>query len=203
MTQIVPTLGANIPQRGTPWSRAFWTNLVRLQGWKVVGEVPNIPKAVMIGAPHTSNQDGVIGLQIVLAMGLEIHLMAKNSLYRPPLRAVMDWLKLMPIDRTTSHGLVEQMCDAFATHDQFWLGLAPEGTRDSSETWKSGFYRIADAAKVPIGLVGFDFKNKQVKFLGRFEPTGDFDADLPKILAFYKNTSPANPERLSKPLRML
>ncbi|WP_410210787.1 1-acyl-sn-glycerol-3-phosphate acyltransferase [Aquirhabdus sp.] len=203
MTQIVPVLGENIPQRGTVWSRQFWTNLVRLQGWKVLGEVPNIPKAVMIGAPHTSNQDGVIGLQMVLAMGLEIHLMAKNSLYRPPFRAAMNWLKMMPIDRTSSHGLVEQMCHAFDSHDKFWLGLAPEGTRDSSETWKSGFYRIAYAAKVPIVMVGFDFKNKNVKFLGCFEPSGDFDADLPKILAFYKNTSPANPERLSKPLRML
>jgi 1-acyl-sn-glycerol-3-phosphate acyltransferase len=136
-------------------------------------------------------------------MGLELHVMGKNSLYRPPFRAVMDWLKLMPVDRTSSHGLVEQMSHAFASHDKFWLGLAPEGTRDSAETWKSGFYRIAYAAQVPIVMAGFDYKNKNAIILGVFEPTGDFDADLPKILAFYKNTSPANPERLSKPLRML
>jgi len=198
-----PRLGANVPQRGFSYSRPFWKKVVQVQGWTVIGEVPNIPKAVLIGAPHTSNFDAVIGVQVLVALGLELHIMAKSELYRPPFRPLLDWIKMIPVDRRSAQGLVDQMRDVFHKRAKFWLGIAPEGTRDSAETWKSGFYRIACAVNVPIVMVGFDYSNKAVIFLGVFEPTGDFDADLPKILAFYKGLKGGNPDQLSLPLRNL
>ncbi len=199
----LPILGENVPQRASSKGRAFWEKVTRLQGWRMLGDIPNIPKAVVIGAPHTSNMDGVYGIEFALGLGLDVSIMVKDELYRPPFRAMLDWVNAVPVHRASATGLVEQMCDSFNKRDKFWLFIAPEGTRKSAPCWKGGFYRIAVAAQVPIVLLGFDYEQKAFIFLGVFEPTGDFEADLPKILAFYKGLKGGNPDSLSLPLRNL
>lgn len=198
-----PVLGANVPRRESSKSRLFWEKVTRLQGWRVLGDIPNIPKAVVIGAPHTSNMDGVYGIEFALALGLEVSVMVKDELYRPPLRGLLDWINAVPVHRASATGLVEQMCKAFSTRDKFWLFIAPEGTRKSATSWKSGFYRIAVAAQVPIVLLGFDYEQKAFVFKGVFEPSGDFDADLPKILEFYRGLKGGSPKNLSLTLKNL
>ncbi len=199
----LPTLGANIPQRASTKGRLFWENMIRLQGWRVLGEIPNISKAVVIGAPHTSNMDGVYGIEFALALGLEVSIMVKEELYRPPLRGLLDWVNAVPVNRASATGLVEQMCEEFIKRDKFWLFIAPEGTRKAATSWKKGFYHIAFAAQVPIVMLGFDYERQAEVFLGVFEPTGDYEADLPKILAFYKGLKGGSPENLSLQLRNL
>jgi len=196
-----PQLGNQVPQRSSSTSRLFWQKVTQLQGWQVLGEIPNIPHAVLIAAPHTTNMDGILGIQLALALGLDVSIMFKEELYRAPLRGLWDWGNAIPVNRASATGLVEQMCEIFKQRDKFWLAIAPEGTRKSATTWKRGFYHIAVAAQVPIVMVGFDYAKKAVIFLGLFEPTGDFDADLPKILAFYKGLTAGNPDNLSLPLR--
>lgn len=198
-----PVLGANVPRRESSKGRLFWEKVTRLQGWRVLGDIPNIPKAVVIGAPHTSNMDGVYGIEFALALGLEVSVMVKDELYRPPLRGLLDWINAVPVHRASATGLVEQMCEAFSTRDKFWLFIAPEGTRKSATSWKSGFYRIAVAAQVPIVLLGFDYEQKAFVFKGVFEPSGDFDADLPKILEFYRGLKGGSPKNLSLTLKNL
>lgn len=199
----LPLLGEHVPRRASAKGRLFWGKMIRRQGWRVLGDVPNIPKAVMIGAPHTSNMDGIYGIEIALALGLDVSIMVKEELYRPPLRGLFNWVNAIAVHRASATGLVEQMCDVFNKRDKFWLFIAPEGTRKSSSSWKSGFYRIAVAAQVPIVMLGFDYDQQAIIFLGMFEPTGDFDADLPKLLAFYRGLKGANPNNLSLPLRNL
>lgn len=199
----LPRLGANVPQRTYSTSRLFWEKVTQLQGWRVLGEIPNIPKAVVIGAPHTSNMDGIYGIEFALALGLDVSIMVKEELYRPPLRALFDWVNAVPVHRGCATGLVEHMCEVFKERDKFWLFIAPEGTRKSASSWKSGFYRIAVAAQVPIVMLGFDYEHRAEVFLGVFEPTGDFDADLPKILEFYRGFKGGNPDHLSAPLKNL
>lgn len=199
----LPVLGDNVPQRSFSQSRLLWRGLLRLQGWKVLGVVPNIPKAILIGAPHTSNMDGVYGIEFALALGLEVSVMVKDELYRPPFRAMLDWVNAVPVHRASATGLVEQMCDTFNKRDKFWLFIAPEGTRKSAPSWKGGFYRIAVAAQVPIVMIGFNYEQQAFVFFGVFEPTGDFEADLPKILEFYKGLKGGSPDNLSLPLRNL
>lgn len=199
----LPVLGEHVPRRASPRGRLFWGKVTRLQGWRVLGEIPNIPKAVVIGAPHTSNLDGVYGIEFALALGLEVSIMVKEELYRLPFRAMLDWVNAVPVHRASATGLVEQMCETFQKRDKFWLFIAPEGTRKSAKSWKSGFYRIAVAAKVPLVLVGFDYEQQAAVFLGTFQPTGDFEADLPKILEFYRGLKGGNPDNLSLPLKNL
>lgn len=198
-----PVLGVNVPRRESSKGRLFWEKVTRLQGWRVLGEIPNIPKAVVIGAPHTSNMDGVYGIEFALALGLEVSVMVKDELYRPPLRGLLDWINAVPVHRASATGLVEQMCEAFNKRDKFWLFIAPEGTRKSATSWKSGFYRIAVAAQVPIVLLAFDYEQKAFVFRGVIEPTGDFDADLPQILEFYRGLKGGSPKNLSLTLKNL
>ena len=199
----LPILGENIPRRASSRGRSFFKKMTQLQGWRVLGDIPNIPKAVVIGAPHTSPMDSVYGIELALALGLEVSIMVKEELYHPPFRALLDWVNAVPVHRASATGLVNQMCDAFHKRDKFWLFIAPEGTRKSALSWKSGFYRIAVAAHVPIVMVAFDYDQKAAVFFGVFEPTGDFDADLPRILQYYRGIKGGNPNNLSLPLKNL
>lgn len=199
--QFLPVVPPLVPRRGTPMSRAFWTTVLKMEGWRVEGEIPNIAKAVLIAAPHTSNYDGVYGFTAALALGLEIKAMAKDTLFKPPFKPILNWLNIIPVHRSSPEGIVDQMKAEFDRHEALWIGIAPEGTRSAAEKWKSGFYRMAVGANVPIIMGGFDYPSKTIHFLGVFHPTGDYEKDLETILAIYRRLTPCHPEMLSHPLR--
>lgn len=176
----------------------FW-----LGGWKAYGELPDVPKAVIIAAPHTSNWDGIWGLIYKVAVDVDIRFFAKASLFWFPLGSILRGLGGIPLDRTKAASSVQLAVDLFAESEQFYFALAPEGTRARREYWKSGFYRIAEAAKVPVYLGVIDYGNKRIGVGDRLDLSGDRDADLKKCADFYdgilgkrpENTTPA---RLAK-----
>ncbi|MDF1780534.1 MAG: lysophospholipid acyltransferase family protein [Alcanivoracaceae bacterium] len=194
-------LGSEVPRRGNKFFQWLGEWVLGLMGWRVVGEFPNVRKAVVIGAPHTSNWDGVVGVSTVLALRLRISLMGKSSLFRGPFGPLLRWIGLIPIDRTSAAGIVEQSVEKFNEKDQLFLGIAPEGTRHGAPEWKTGFYRIALEAGVPIMLAMFDYENRILHLPLTFHPTGDMDADMERILHCYRGVQPKRPERLSGPLR--
>ncbi len=155
-------------------------------GWRVEGELPNREKMVAIVAPHTSNWDWWIGTAVTFAIRLRANYFAKHTLFKGPLGAFVRWRGGIPIDRTATEGVVEQMIEAFHTRDHLFLGLAPEGTRKKVHKWKTGFYHIALGAGVPIALSYFDYPNKVFGFGPAIQPTGDMEADLARIRAFYQ-----------------
>jgi 1-acyl-sn-glycerol-3-phosphate acyltransferase len=65
------------------------------------------------------------------------------------------------------------------------LALAPEGTRKGVSEWKSGFYRIAVMAGVPIMPVGFDYREHVVRLMPLFKASGNLEQDLPRIQALF------------------
>ncbi len=202
MRRTIP-LGPAVPRRGN-WLSCFLGWLVLLiMRWRVVGDMPNVPKAVVVVAPHTSNWDGVVALASIWGLRLRIAFMIKAEATRGPGGLLVRWLDGIGVDRSSAADVVPQTVAAFQSRDKLWLGLAPEGTRKSPESWKSGFYRMAVAAGVPLVMVGLDYGRRQTRILGLFQPTGDFEADLPQILAFYAGIQPGRPDRLSKPLREL
>jgi 1-acyl-sn-glycerol-3-phosphate acyltransferase len=89
---------------------------------------------------------------------------------------------------------VEQAIQAFREHDEFILVLSPEGTRKKVERWKMGFYHIALGAGVPIVLGALDYQNRRVVIGPTFQPTGDEQADLAAMLAFFRPYVPKKPE---------
>ncbi|MFD0725056.1 lysophospholipid acyltransferase family protein [Lysobacter brunescens] len=160
-------------------------SLLRLGGWRMAGSFPDIPKLVLIGAPHTSNWDGIWGMLVKVALGLDIRIFAKRELFWWPLGPILRGLGVIPVDRTAARGLIEQMLERFEREDRFWLGIAPEGTRKRVERWKPGFWKIASAAGVPVLPAYFHYPEKIIGIGEPFHLTGDMDADMARIRAWY------------------
>jgi 1-acyl-sn-glycerol-3-phosphate acyltransferase len=167
---------------------------LRLAGWRIEGATPKAERFVMIAAPHTSNWDLPMTLVVVFALRLKVHFLAKHTLFRPPFGFFLRWLGGIPVDRTKSNNLVEQIVDLYNSNDQLTIIVPPEGTRKKVRYWKSGFYHIAHGAKVPIALGFIDFKRKVAGLGGMFTPSGDFEADLPGIQSFYSGIVGKNPD---------
>ena len=147
-------------------------------GWRITGEMPNLPKLVVIVAPHTSNWDFVVGIAAKLALGLRVGFLGKDSLFVGPLGWVMRALGGRPVDRSSSHDVVKEMIREFALADRLVLGLAPEGTRKRVERWRTGFYHIAHGAAVPIVPVALNFGARAVQIREPFVTTGDVERDV-------------------------
>lgn len=204
MTINFPKLPDQVPHRGTEKSRAFFKNLYLAQGWRFEGEFPNIPKAVAIVSPHTSNFDGLYAFLAMLGIGLKVTIFGKDSLFKPPFNKLFEWIGVIPVHRDSPHGLTQQIIKIIQHTDQIWIALAPEGTRKKAEKIKSGFYHIAAGAHIPIVMFAFDYENKLIRCLGVLQPTGDYETDLAKIFSHYEgNFSPKNVEQLAKPLQKL
>jgi len=181
----VPTLPACMPSRGNLFSSSVSRALLSLAGWKIDGDFPNEPKLVCIVAPHTSNWDFIVGILAVFAIGIRVRFLAKDQLFKGALGRFMRWCGGMPVNREAPQGLVPQVAEAIEKSERIFLAITPAGTRSSTRPWKSGFYHIAVAARVPIFPVIFDGPNKAIRFLPAFEPTGNYEADLPRLLALY------------------
>ena len=180
-----PVLGDQIPLRGNALARAFGHAAVRLLGWRVEGELPNLPKFVVAVAPHTSNWDFVVGIAVMFALDLRIGFLGKHTLFRWPFGAVMRWMGGIPVDRASPHGVVGDSIAAFSQVDRRILAIAPEGTRRQVKQFKSGFLQIARGAKVPVLLASLDYEARAVRFGPTFTPGEDVEADRRRTEAFF------------------
>lgn len=196
-------LGDQVPRRGNRISKAVGAAMFRAIGWRVCGNFPNVPKAVMVVVPHTSNFDAYVALAATWAIGLDITMMVKHTLFVGPFKPLLYGLGFSPVNREDAKNIVAVSARKLRESDRLILGIAPEGTRHGAKEWKTGFMRIALEAGVPVIMTGFDYRRKEVIFLGRFDPTGDIEADVPKIIEKFKAVYPRLPERLSEPLKRI
>jgi 1-acyl-sn-glycerol-3-phosphate acyltransferase len=160
-------------------------SLLKLGGWRMEGSLPDVPKFVMIAAPHTSNWDLPVMLCLGFAFRTKLFWMGKDTLFRWPFGAIMRWLGGISIDRTRSHNLVAQSAELFRKEEGLVMVVPPEGTRQKVRYWKTGFYRIAESANVPIVLGFIDYRRKVGGIGPVVTPTGDIEADMETIRAFY------------------
>ena len=178
-------LGDAVPRRGNRLSAFLGRSVLGIRGWRFEGAVPNVPKAVVIVVPHTSNWDFIVGVAAVFAMGLRASFLGKHTLFKWPFGPLMRWLGGFPVDRRTTRGVVEETVNLFMSNDQMILGLSPEGTRSSVDRWRTGFYYVALEAKVPIIPVAFDYNRGVIRFGERFDPTGDIQDDFRVLELFF------------------
>ena len=180
-----------VPPQAPRFENRFWPwlmrGLLRLSGWRLLGELPNVPKLVIIGAPHSSYWDGVWGLMMKVALNIDVNIMIKREVMDSPLGIVLRPLGLIPIDRKAAINVVGQMKRRFAERERMWLGITPEGTRKAVAQWKSGFLRIAHAASVPILPVFIDYPSKTFTLGEPMHATGDMDADMLRIRALFRH----------------
>lgn len=173
-------------------------SLLRAAGWTVDIVPPDRPKGVIIVYPHTSNWDFVVGYLAQVAAGLRLQWIGKEALFRAPFGAVFRWLGGIPVRRGARAGLVTQLAEEYARRDRLWLALAPEGTRGRTDHWKSGFYQLALAAGVPVGLAVLDFARRRVELRTYLSLTGDAEADLARFREQYAGARGLYPEKMGE-----
>lgn len=198
---VCPSLGPQIPQSGNVLSRGLGRLVLRLLGWRVEGQFPDVPKMVLIGAPHTSNYDAVVAFAALLGMGLRASTMVKDSAFKGPVGGLLRALGAVPINRSSPKNVVQQTVEAFQTRERFVLLLAPEGTRTAAPSWKRGFYHVAQEAGVPIVPAAIDYQRKRIWLGPALLPSGQYERDLQTILDYFGSQSAArHPQRLSRPM---
>ena len=151
-------------------------------------------KFVLIGAPHTTNWDLPIALLCFWSVQIGITWVGKKQLFIGPFNYIFRSLGGIPVDRSVSTGFIEQIAQQFECQENMVLGLAPEGTRSRTDYWKTGFYYIALAAKVPICLGYIDFPSRTIGFGKMITPSGDINKDFEQIKHFYENKKGKYPE---------
>ncbi|HEY1015728.1 MAG TPA: lysophospholipid acyltransferase family protein [Herpetosiphonaceae bacterium] len=172
---------------------------LRLVGWRIEGQPPELKKFVVIGAPHTSNWDTAIMIAAGLYYGVRIHWLGKETLFKKPWGRLLMWLGGVPTRRGTNENAVDQAAAAFAGSESFVLVVAPEGTRGKASYWKTGFYYIAHAAQVPILFAYIDYRRKVVGVSPELlYPSGDIEADFAVIREFYSKVTPKFPAKMGQ-----
>ena len=182
-----PTLPPNAPAFGGKLSRAFGRLMMRIVGMKITGTVPDVPKAILIGTPHTSNWDLLLAMGMRYELGLKYSWMMKKEAFFFPFGGMFKRMGGIPIDRKAAKNAVSQIEDWFNTNDKAWIGITPEGTRSKVSGYKKGYLRIAYATGVPIYLVGVDSVSRTLVFDKAMELTGDIDVDNAQIFAFVRS----------------
>lgn len=177
------------------WLLACW-------GWRVdFNGLPGL-HGIFVVYPHTSNWDFVVAVMAKWSIGLQLQFWGKDSLFRfPVFGRWLRWIGGIPVDRSAPGGLVGQAIEAFSqaksSGTYFWLGLSPEGTRKKTPGWRSGFYKTAVQANVPVCLVQLDFAQRRVDVTHFLQLSGDESVDLDTIAAFFSKVQGCNPDNAS------
>lgn len=175
-----------MPRRGNRCTAWLSRATLALMGWRVAGALPDRPRLVLVGAPHTSNWDFVVALAAAFALGIELHWLGKHTLFIPPLGWLMRRLGGVPVDRRVQRGVVAQCAAALRSRERMLLAIAPEGTRRRVHHWKSGFYHIVREAGVPLCLCTLHSPRRLLTLGPLFTPGPDPDADLAAIRAHFR-----------------
>ncbi|NCP63246.1 MAG: acyltransferase [Paraglaciecola sp.] len=192
-----PELCPQIPRFGSKFSCWLGQKVLQIMGWKFQGEFPCHPKMIIAVAPHTSNVDFVIGLAVAFTLRLKITFFGKHSLFVPPFDRILRYWGGIPVERSKAHGVVDQMAEEMRNASQMILCLSPEGTRSRVEKWRTGFLYIAHKAQVPVCLVAFDYKKKQIELGPVLEIGDDVQRELNRIYRHFSTVHAKFPEQVA------
>jgi 1-acyl-sn-glycerol-3-phosphate acyltransferase len=183
------------------WGQRTSLRLLQLFGWRVRFKPLPGPHGIAVVYPHTSNWDFFIGLFGKWATGMEFSWLAKNSLFRGPMGPIMRYWGGVAVDRSAPQGATQRLAQTMLASEWMWVAITPEGTRSYRPYWKSGFYRLALAAKVPVLLVYLDYKTKVLSVVDTLELSGDEAADMAAIAKIYEGHEALYP-KLAAPIRL-
>lgn len=174
----------------------FAKAVLKLAGWKIVGELP-ASKAVVMMAPHTANLDFFMGWLGYTSMGIKSHFLIKKEVFKWYSSRILKAMGGIPVDRKHSSNVVLQITEEFHKREKFIVTITPEGTRKLNKHWKRGFYYIAQSAGVPVSMGFLDYKKKEGGFGKSFYPSGNFEEDLKIMEDFYSSKTAKHPERFN------
>jgi 1-acyl-sn-glycerol-3-phosphate acyltransferase len=176
------------------WGQRASLRVLHLFGWRVRFKPLPGPHGVAVVYPHTSNWDFIVGVLAKWAVGLPFRWLGKETLFKGVLGVAMRHWGGMPVDRSARTGATQRLAATMHAADWCWIALTPEGTRSYRPHWRSGFYHLAVAAKVPLLIVYMDYPNKVLSVVDTIELTGDQQVDMAAIAAAYKGHHGLYPE---------
>jgi len=154
---------------------------------KIGGQIPDVPKAILLGAPHTSNWDLLLAMGMRYGLGLRYSWMMKKEAFFFPFGGMFKAMGGIPIDRKAATDVVGQVGEWFSANEKAWIGITPEGTRTKVERYKKGYLRIAYATGVPVFVVGVNSETRELVFDQFMDLTGDIDVDNTAIRNFIRS----------------
>lgn len=181
-----PRVGASVPRRGNALTAWLARTALQALGWRIEGTFPDEPRLVIIAAPHRSNFDFVIAMLTLFSLRLRMHWLAKHTLFRGLAGPFMRWLGGIAVDRRAAQDVVGQVVAQMRSVERFALAIAPEGTRQEVDRFKTGFYRIALGADALILPVFVDYAQRRLRLLPPIRPAGDVQAGVAAIEARYQ-----------------
>lgn len=177
----------------------FW-----LAGWRMNPDIPEeTQRCVILASPHTSNWDIFYARLGFYIMNIPLRFTIKREWLRFPFGLIIKPLGGLGIDRRPRKdtgerpSYIELMAELFDQHEELAMMITPEGTRAKRDKWKTGFYYVAQNAGVPICLGYLDYEKKEAGVGGPIHPSGDMEADMKKIMAFYAPIKGKRPELFS------
>ncbi|RUT79051.1 1-acyl-sn-glycerol-3-phosphate acyltransferase [Ancylomarina longa] len=171
--------------------------IMKLFGWKYIGDIPTVKKAVIIAVPHTSNLDFVWGKLAFVSYNVQTTILMKKEMFVFPLKYLLKSWGAIPVNRSQKESMTDQLAEEFSRRDSLYLSIAPEGTRRHRSEWKRGFYYIALKANVPIYLGEINYQDKTITCGTAFYPTGDVEKDMQKIKSNYIHSKPKHADKFS------
>jgi hypothetical protein len=185
--------------------KSFAGIILWVLGWRAGLATPPVPKCIVVGHPHTSTWDFPLFILTIWYLNVPMKWLGKASLFKGPMGVIYRALGGIPVDRSGGKDMVAAVAEVFAQHDELIIGIAPSGTRSYSPHWRSGFYHMAIAAKVPIVLGTIDYRRRVATFIATTHISGDIHADMDKIRAAFlgiegRNTAQQTPIRLRSEL---
>lgn len=186
MTRLLPELPPNAPRSGgNAFGRALAAAVLRLGRWRLVGEWPDLAKLVVVVAPHSSNWDAIWGIAAKVAQGLGIVFIGKKEAFWGPLGWLLRLFGGVPVDRSAPGGIVDQVANQMRDAERMWFVLAPEGTRRKVDKWKTGFWKIARRAQVPVFCVAFNYPDRTIHLGPLVWMTEDMEADVRRVRGLF------------------
>ena len=169
--------------------------LINVLGWKITGDFPNIPKSVIIFAPHTSYCDGLYGKLYMMTLGIHYKFLSKKEYFKFPLNLFFKAYGSIPVDK--NYNYIRHIVELFNDHSQLHIILSPEGQLKKTERWKKGFYYMATGAGVPIVVGYIDYKRKEIGIKGVITNISDYQATIDTINDLYQGVKGKYPEKFS------
>lgn len=174
--------------------RIFSRAALRLLGWRIIDDRPaNMGSAIYLVVPHTSNWDFFIGLFARSVARINANYLAKKSLFDSPAGWFFRATGGYPVDRSRNTHITDQVVAYFNTVPGFSMAITPEGTRAKVDAWKTGFWRIAHKAKVPLVLTSFDYGKKEITLSKPYHVGDDMEQDIAALMEYFKPFKGRNP----------
>ena len=166
------------PRMGNAITRAIGSGLLKLFGWKIEGVLPNEPKVILVGEPHTSNWDFILIMCAAQAVGFRMSYIMKKEAFFWPLAGFFKWMGGLPIERKKGKDSLAQIKTHIEAQDNIFLAITPSGSRSATDAYKKGYLHLAAAAEVPLFLIGIDGENKALVLDKLVDISGDMNTPV-------------------------